>query len=357
MPSKAAQVLGQEPRNPTKAVVRPIKPAVPFQTPTKGSRSETSKSLPSKLLNQSTYTRSHHSGAARRNRATNRRSPPRGSKQSSDTEIPTLVPGLNSSFESGPPPTPPAKDTPPDGRGSVQPASPLRRAAPSDHLREDFGVGVDLGMRLHFPTFALSPSPNTAPDTEFAGKSPTKYQPCTAEEYHKLIAGEPLPWGSLANDGPTGESAELQGVSMTDNTQESPRASQPDNWGEEKQHEQDEAAEHSDVNTFSLGSVQLPRPDRWSEANRKIYGNRDTRRYSPLQPRFYSPLDRSVQQFADGETPSKNVSFPLLLPPYSLTCSNAWGGADTSCLIDRASGPTSLPPFFTLLTCLTVSAQ
>jgi hypothetical protein len=324
MPSKAAQVFGKEPRNPTKAVVRPIKPAVPLQTPTKAPRSETTKSLPSKLLNQSIYTHSHHSGAARRNRVAKRSSPPRGSKQSSEAAKPTFVPGFNSSFESCPPPTPPAKDTPPNGRGSVQPASPLRRAAPSDHLREDFSVGVDHEMRLPFPAFVLSPSPDKAHDADAGGLSPTKYQPCTADEYHKLITGEPLPWASLSNGDSFWKPTDTQGVSTTAIVQKSQHRAQSDDCGGEKSYEQDETLEHNGRNTFLLGSMQLPRPDHWSKENRAIYSNRDSRQHSPLQPRFYSPLDRSVQQFADGETPSKNVSSPPLLPLHSLTCSIAW---------------------------------
>jgi hypothetical protein len=308
MPPKAAQVLGQAPRNPTKVVVRPIKPAVPFRTPTRASRSDTAQSLPAKLLNQDTYTRSHHSGAARRNRAASRRSPPRGNKQSSDGETTAPAVGPNISFESGPPPTPPAKDTPPEGRVTVQPTSPLRRAAPSDRLREDFGVGVELGVQLSLPAFALSPSPSKVIDAENAGKSPTKYLPCTADEYQKLIKGEPLSWASFAKDKPNSEPSELQDTSTTGVHHEMLHVSQSNGWSEEMEYNRHESSLYNHDNPFARDSLQLPRPERWSEEDQYIYGSRDSRQYSPLQPRFYSPSDRSVQMFAAGETPSKNVS-------------------------------------------------
>jgi hypothetical protein len=324
MPSKAAQVLGQEPRNPTKVVVRPIKPAGPIKTPTKAPRSDTSKSLPAKLLSQSTYTRSHHSSAARRNRASSRKSPPRGSKQSSDAEDAPLTSNVNASFESTAPPTPPAKDTPPECKATSRAASPLRRAAPgSDRLRENYQADVDNGEMLKFPVFALSPSPTKDHNAENTGKSPTKHLPCTAEEYHKLIAGEPLPWAFS----PQGDSSRSRKVSPLrfsplGGNLAGPLDMPAKRWSEEDYYEQ--YGEPQDSHSAPLEgenrvSLQLPPQERRSEDY--VQSNRDSRHYSPLRPRFYSPSDRSVQLFADGETPSKNVSARSFLPFHtSLTC-------------------------------------
>jgi hypothetical protein len=323
MPSKAAQVLGQEPRNPRKIVVQPIKPAVPYKTPTKTLRSDTANALPAKLLNQGNYTHSHHNGATCRSRTASRRSPSRGSKQSSDAENTPPIPVLNSSFELSSPPTPPAKDTPPDGRIILQPTSPLRRAAPSDRLRESYSANVN--TRLQFPTFALSPLPSKALSTENAGKSPTKYLPCSADEYQQLLAGEPLPWASLAKDGSKHKKNEFGGTQMAGNCEESLLVTFPDRRGEEKHYKEDGKPEESQSAPLvrrQLDPLQLPRPDRWSEGQQSICGNHDNRHYSPLQPRFYSPSNRSVQMFAEGETPSKNVSLPSLLPLSPLTCLN-----------------------------------
>ncbi|KAF2028149.1 hypothetical protein EK21DRAFT_70327 [Setomelanomma holmii] len=299
MPSKAAQVFGNQPRNPTKAVVRPIKPAVPFKTPTKAPRSDTSKSLPAKLLNQETYARSHHRGSARRNRTSSRKSPPRGNGESpKGVNKPPTIP-INTSFESGPPPTPPAKDTPPENKHVTQPSSPLRRAPPSDRLREDYGAGDD-GAKLQFPAFALSPSPFKPASAE-AGKSPKKYLPCTADEYQRLIAGEPLPWASLAKDAATLEQRVDQDRGEYDGSSQQTRCS-----FQEQQQDSHSAPLVSD----NRASLDIPRQDRWSEEQ---HHSRNSRRYSPLPPRFYSPSNRSVQLFAEGETPSKNSDTKRLL--------------------------------------------
>jgi hypothetical protein len=326
MPSKAAQVFGQAPRNPTKVVVRPIKPAGPFNTPTKASRSDTTKSLPAKILNQDTHTRRHHNGAARRNRAASRRSPPRGRRQSLDAENTPPVPGVNRSFESGPPPTPPAKDTPPESRAIVQPTSPLRRTAPSQHLRESYSVNDDALVQLQFPAFALSPSPSKSHNAEDAGKSPTKYLPCTADEYQKLIAGEVLPWDSTTTkDDSSREQSAIHESSVDSIGDEQPTRS--DRWSEDQGHSAyTERKDSRDAfrDFMPLSSPQSPLPGRTSGQYQYAYSDRLSPQYSPLQPRFYSPSNRSVQMFAEGETPSKNVS--AVTPASSfLTCS-VWVG-------------------------------
>lgn len=311
MPSKAAQVFGEAPRNPTKAVVRPIKPAMPFNTPTKASRSDTSKSLPAKILNQGSHTRSHHSGATRRNRAANRRSPPREGKQSSDTENTPPMPRGQHSFGSGPPPTPPAKDTPPENRATEQPMSPLRRTAPSDQLREKYAddlrakyaVNGVLPVHLPFPGFAPSPLWDYRSDhPHHAAKSPTKYQPCTADEYQELIGGTPLPWGSTT----TKDDSSGKRSTVHETTTEGTQSAHADRWSEGQ--ERTVYSERKDSRDafrdfMPLASPRFPPPP--SEEYQYAYSDRE---YSPLKPRFYSPSNRSVEMFAEGETPSKNVS-------------------------------------------------
>jgi hypothetical protein len=320
MPSKAAQVFGQAPRNPTIAVLRPIKPAMPFKTPTKAPRSDMTKSLPAKILNQDSHTRSHHSGAARRNRAANRRSPP--GKQSSDTENTPPMPRGQHSFGSGPPPTPPAKDTPPENR--EQPVSPLRRTAPSDQLREKYAndlrakYAVDGVLPAHLPFPGFAPSPLYPYHIQDAGKSPKKYQPCTAEEYQELIGGDPLPWGSTT----------------TKDDSSGKRSTVPETMSEGKHEEQPQQSSHSDCrsegqnrtqdcrdafcDSLHVASPRFHPPT--SEEYQYMYSDGVSREYSPLKPRFYSPSNRSVEAFAEGETPSKNVSEQRSYPPSPLTC-------------------------------------
>jgi hypothetical protein len=306
MPSKAAQVLGEEPRNPTIIPVRPIKPAGSFNTPTKASRSDTSKSLPAKILDQDKYARSHyHKGTARRKRASNHKSPPGVDWQFSDVDSIPPVPKLTASSESMCPPTPPAKDTPPEKQMTVRPASPLRRAAPSNDLRESYETHVDKGMKLQFPVFALSPSPSKATSGDSAGKSPTKYLPCTADQYQKLIAGVPLPFSTpMEDDFKAVEDNSFHTV-LAGNGQPILRSPSLSCWSEGQHH-------ILIIEGEAHNTLQQPVRNHWSEG--EAYGNHDGRPYSLLAPRFYSPPSRSFQLFAEGETPSKNVSVPSRLP-------------------------------------------
>jgi hypothetical protein len=324
MLSKAAQIFGQEPRNPTKVVVRPIKPAATINTPTKAPRSDTAKSLPAKLLNQDVYSRSHRSSAARRNRAVSRRSPTRTNKQPSNVENTPPAPGFNSSFDSAPPPTPPKKDTPPDGRPSVQPTSPLRRTAPSDRLRESYGADLNVDMQLRFPAFALSPTPSKHHSSEHGVKSPTKHIPSTADEYQKLIAGQALLWPSPTRDDPMQEQEGSQDTSTKakhKREQSENLSHRADRWSaEEHQGEHNEQRGNRNAMTSLRDSSFEPFPpfEPDSAEHHLVYSNRESQHYSPLQPRFYSPPHRSVHGFTEGETPSKNVS-TIALAFVSLT--------------------------------------
>lgn len=316
MPPKAAQVLGQEPRNPSKVALRPGKSTASHETPTKAPRSDTSKSLPVKLLNQDKHAQSHHTGATRRHREVSRRSPPRINKLPATTLNPFLV--TESSQASAAPPTPPAKDTPPDGRQPV-PASPLRRTAQLDGLREIYKAEVDVANGpVRFPAFALSPSPTKFFESGFAGKSPSKHIPCTADDYQKLIAGQPLPWPSPLRDDCNPEQIGEQPASAkgkAEDTQETDSLYRDDRWSVEKQ-------EHADSRDAALSyrlsnPPNLPQPNDHSSGEYApyVYSNHGSHHYSPLQPRFYSPSNCSLLKFADGETPSKNVSPRDVLSP------------------------------------------
>lgn len=267
MPSKAAQVLGTEARKPRRIEARPIKPAGPIKPPTKAPRSDTAKSLPSRLY-EANYARRHQS-FTRRNRVANCQVPSSGDIQPSAAHL-----DINSPFDTVAPPTPPAKDTPPDSKPVVKVSSPLRRAPSSEDLREDYGEFVDRGMKLQFPIFALSPSPPKTAIPDNAGASPTKFRPYTAEDYVKLIEGEPLQW--------------------------------PYSEAEDTKQEGNHSAPLEGENRELL----QPRIDRWSED--KDLATRVARRLTPiaLPPRFYSPSNQTAGLFVEGESPSKNVSRP-----------------------------------------------
>lgn len=288
MPTKAAQVLGTTPsRKPRRIAPRPIKSARALKTPTKVPRTDTARSLPGKAYNENNATRTHQSGPSRPNRTTGRRSPGKENLQPQGQAV------ANTSFESMPPPTPPAKDTPPESRLLVNPSSPLRRAPSHEDLRESYGGLPDRGtqVQLQFPMFALSPSPLKTAIHGNGGASPTKFRPYTAEDYTKLIEGEVLQWPYPEEDGVFGAK---------------------------------ERGRSAPLATGDSDLLQLPHADRWSEDNH--YNERLGRRLSPLPPRFYSPSDRSVQLFKDGESPSQNVSE---IRPFLLS---GWAHALSSCL-------------------------
>lgn len=277
MPTKAAQILGTTPsRKPHRIQPRPIKSARVLKTPTNTPRSDTAKSLPARVYGHQSV-RTHHSGSTHGNRATGCKSP---GKENTPPQGQTAA---NSSFESMPP-TPPAKDTPPEFRLPVNPPSPLRRAPSHEDLRESYGDLLRRGtqVQLQFPMFAFSPSPLKTAIHGNGSVSPAKFRPHTAEDYTKLVEGEALQWPYPGED----EAGKLR-----------------------------EGGHSAPVAAAGCEPLRLPRSSR-SDDNR--YNERLGRRLSPLPPRFYSPSDRSVQLFRDGESPSQNVSdkrsFPTRTP-------------------------------------------
>ncbi|KAH6625775.1 hypothetical protein C7974DRAFT_456076 [Boeremia exigua] len=275
MPQKAAQIFGTKPsRKPRRFEPRPIRSARVVKTPTKISRSDTSKSLSATLYGDITSDGLHRTTSTRGNHTTVRSSP-----EKENTPLQEQA-SVQSSFESMPPPTPPAKDTPPEFRLHRGPSSPLRRAPSHEDLRESYGSHPNKGMQvqLPFPMFALSPSPPKTAIHGMGDVSPTKYRPYTAEDYTKLIEGEALHW-LHADEGEAGE--------MKEGGHSAPLAD-----------------ERRDL------LLQLPQSSRSDD---KHYNERIGRRLSPLPPRFYSPSDRSVQLFTDGESPSQNTDASRML--------------------------------------------
>jgi hypothetical protein len=341
--SKAAQVLGEAPRNPTIVQVRPIGPDTPCNTPTRAPRSNTLQSLPGGLLDPDSSTRSHHVEAANRTRADNRKAPPRNA--GSPFEYDSI------------PPMPPKKDTPPGAKTIV--TSPLRRTMPSDRLRETYDTQVDNRPMLQFgqfPAFALSPIPSRGFPADSPDMSPPYYKPNTAEEYRSLIAGVPLPFSNSATE-PDGyeRDVHLQGSTGLDITHPDRRIDKhPFIRNREKAFKYDEPKPYGirdaaqpfgghDDEPFNSApyvlpsahfssspessssptgeaqkSVQNPALNRVSEklgSHKEGNHKEGEGEYTLLPPRFYSPLDRSFPDFADGETPSKNVSVRACLSP------------------------------------------
>ncbi|KAF3033458.1 hypothetical protein E8E11_002000 [Didymella keratinophila] len=282
MPTKAAKVLGADGTSvhqPRHIQPRPIKAARALKTPTKMSRSGTvGKASPAKAYDSS-YSKTNYSASTRGNRTTRCRSP---GKENTPPHQQTQT-TANSSFGSMPPPTPPAKDTPPEFHLPAGPPSPLRRAPSHNDLRESFGAAPDKGtqVQLPFPMFALSPSPPKTAIQGTGGQSPSKFCPFNAEDYTKLIGGEALGWR------------------FTDDEVDS---------------EVKEGNVSAPLVKHSYGSLQLPLSSRSDEDH---YNQRLSRRLSPLPPRFYSPSNRSVQLFKDGESPSQNTDTTRMLfaPP------------------------------------------
>lgn len=266
MPSKAAQVLGTTPsRKPRRFEPRPIKSARILKTPTKVPGSDTTKSLPRNKYNQYNAARSYHGISVHGYRTAGLGSPGKENLQ------PQRQAAACSSFDSMPPPTPPAKDTPPEFRPTANPPSPLRRAPSQEDLRESYGTLPKAGMQVQFPVFALSPSPPKTAVYGLGDGSPTKFRPYTAEDYTRLIEGGALQWPYPEEEGAG------------------------------------EAKEGGHSAPLFTGGRELPLPLS-SRSDDKHYNERLGRRLSPLPPRFYSPSDRSIQLFGNGESPSQNVS-------------------------------------------------
>ncbi|EOA83221.1 uncharacterized protein SETTUDRAFT_119828 [Exserohilum turcica Et28A] len=277
IPSKAAQVLGTATRQPRTIQARPIKPALSVQQiPAKSSRPETAKSLPAKIADPDRHAHRHHSGTSRRSRQSGRVSPGRDGlrKQASDAENNPPMPASSTSSDSIVPPTPPAKDTPPGQR----PASPLRRVAPAQDLRQRYDIPGGEGMQLHIPALKPTPSPLMDVLPRQGGASPTKSHPYSAQDYTKPTVGDVLQW-------PFPERTDSPGKTEG-------RRSEP-------------------LEGATLEALHLPRPDSKSQDHPSSVLEHNN--YCPLQPRFYSPKHLAAYGFREGETPSKNTDQSRLL--------------------------------------------
>jgi hypothetical protein len=163
----------------------------------------------------------------------------------------------------------------------ANPPSPLRRAPVSHNLRESYGDVTDKSLQVQLPKFALSPSPQK---TVVGAESPTKHLPYTVEDYTRLIQGDPMQWPY-------------------------PEKNEPSNFSEQN-------GNHSmPLDLEGQDHLKFPRPDRWSEDD--VYNAGGNCSSNLLPPRFYSPSNRSVRLFKEGESPSTNVSARA---PAFLTC-------------------------------------
>ncbi|KAE8863728.1 hypothetical protein PTNB73_06935 [Pyrenophora teres f. teres] len=266
MPPKAAEVFGTVPRQPRVVETRPIIPARVLElTPTKPHRSDTSKSLPTKMVAPHGFNRYPNTTPSRR-RPRGRSSPAKVSPSQQRGEVEkTPVTKVGLTIDSAIPPTPPAKDTPPELR--LQ--SPLRKVHPIPDLRETYEyheTSSGEGHGLRFPEFELTPllAPEYQSSNERAGLETSC--PLDAESYEKLAGGKLAEW-------PYPE--------RTDSLSKS------------------EGKRALPLPVAKLSTLQLPMPDH----------DHNTR----IAPRFYSPMDPPARGFAEGESPSKNSDSSRLL--------------------------------------------
>lgn len=265
MPLKAAEVFGTVPRQHRVIQARPIMPARVLElTPTKPSRSDTTKSLPIQVANPHSYTHHHRADSPRRIRPIEHSSPDRGSfsPQQGDVEM-TPATKVGVSFDYALPPTPPAKDTPP----YIRVQSPLHRAFPNPHLRETYEIHENVlgeGVGLRFPELESTPLLASNDQSVNDRASSETSRPLHAEAYPKVVGGEFAEWFY---------------PKRTDSL------SKP------------EGKRTPPLPGAKLQTLQLPAPD--------LGNSRST-----IAPRFYSPMDPPACPFAEGESPSKNVSPP-----------------------------------------------
>lgn len=257
MPSKAAQLLGTDTgvtANTSPSSMRRNPPRHIKSTP----RSDTSKSLPAKILD-------HHGHSRRPNqygspRARNRM--PSHQMRTSEKAVhgggPKALEGiLGSSSSLGNPPTPPAKDTPRDIKAKVEPEGPT------------------------IPNF-FTPA---KPVSSSGGRSPTKFCPYTAEDYAQLIELHPVlsVHGQVGCTEPEGVVSELEGDT-----------------------------EYPDLNEALV--VQMKEPQERDELQ-KNYSPNKLNGEGLLKPAFYSP-DSFAASLFEGGRPSHNVSTCLLPSHY-----------------------------------------
>ena len=280
MPSKAAQIFGTASRDPHKIEVRPIKPSAPFATTTTLARSDTSKSLPEKREGRHVDVPAQSRSMSRR-RPTEDHSLDQGNNYAVPAGDAPTVPEFDFSFKPTSPPPPPAKDTPPTRKHATNPSSPLRRARPSERLREAFDAQVDRGMKLHLPEFALSPSPLKTARYGWVETTPKQPQAYTTEDYARVLKGEPLQWSYPAPEG----SALRQSTYRTPLTAE------------------------------KLGSLRFLPPVRGNEKlQHSSYDSHQLR--APLLD-LSSDLHRSMPPFADSTPQPEKVSAYLVVAPAS----------------------------------------
>jgi hypothetical protein len=287
MPSKAAQVLGATPASKSKRLNSPKA----FKNP----RSDTSKSLPSKVYD-------HHSYGRRPNTSGPTRARPRAPTRKTHSPVrESPVKGVQwqgvnifgkpgGSLDLGIPPTPPQKDTPPQKESTddkenialahIHPA--FRTTAAEEEENEPRDLFIDGGMRVQLPYLAMTVKPIPSE----GGESPSKFRPYGAEDYAKLIESEGIGSAHAIIDyAPSG---------VEDCNRSAPL----------------------DIEKQALGALGK---ERWSADDYARYGSRLSQRLSDrlqeLPPAFYSPSSYSHSLFEEGGRPSRNVSTTLSFLP------------------------------------------
>ncbi|KAF2015474.1 hypothetical protein BU24DRAFT_491714 [Aaosphaeria arxii CBS 175.79] len=282
MPLKAAKLLGTDSQQGRGYTYRPWNHTL---------RSTTSKSLPSKI--QDPQSRVRHPRP---------RSPPRTAlrtsfhKKSSSRDKVTMTKKrpvkkpLWATETPHVPPTPPAKDTPPDVPENMLGWTQSKRVM-KDRAKEEYRNRARNGDPIpKMPNFYT-----TAPlIPEGGGESPTKFVPYTAEDYAKLIEAPDI----MSARGEMGY-ATNNPFENSDNEQE------PEN-------EQDEDDMHPALRQEKgKGKViEQVSPTQQNVAQR--YWAQHNFADSPLKPRFFTPTGLSIKGFEE-DRPSRNADPRRLL--------------------------------------------
>lgn len=206
MPLKAAKLMGATP-----VKTRKFSPLAKMAAGISVPRSDTSKSLPSKLFNQpARHCRRRSPTQVSPRGRTSRRSPPAKSptKATMFSHVPTLE-ALTGPQDVEMPPIPPRKDSlPPELRqrfpdldkkvealkaekaaNAPRTVSQLLRPPTPKMEPDDFKDG---GMKLSFPSDLLPSIGGLDPIPPPSGQSPSKYCPPYVAERAKFVEGEPL---------------------------------------------------------------------------------------------------------------------------------------------------------------------
>ncbi|KAF2648028.1 hypothetical protein K491DRAFT_264464 [Lophiostoma macrostomum CBS 122681] len=308
MPEKAAQILGTK-SGTSSANGTPNKRRDQVSRPLQQVRSDTSKSLPSKLYNQPTHTRrpNHHGTATSRHRTPIRKPPsPKRGTQQKGAKVSVLEESISTSTL-GVPPTPPEKDTPREESKAVGWA--LSKLS-QDDIPEN---GEDEDSTLRLPTFLTTANPVPLE----GGNSPTKFCPYGAGEYAELVEAPRVPstHAQVDNEGVCELEGDIHHAREAEQAKVEMQEQYTGWWHKKglKRYTQgyDDPKLHEAIQasqTFN-GFDNVDGQNFWSTS--RASESAEQTQGPSLPPRFYSPSTYSLRLFQDGH-PSGNVSLPLL---------------------------------------------